>query len=1178
MNSSVAGAAGVKIKRGKKSGRGFVQICGTELHELSKDKKFVKSYSISGLNVTQSDKLTLSVISGSDSADSFSMIFRDVATYALFSAHLQADRDRQISLSASDSPKSPSASGSQSRPSKKSTDEVSRKPSSLFRRSVKFPSRSGGDDSPKSKTTAVTDVENEPLDWDEVLNLILQDNVAGLQEILDEHPELVSAVEKLGWTALHHAAKERSYNVLQFLIQKGGSMSTLNENSTTPFHYLIDGACMAASEIDVLKLVELAMTPGILGIGNEAGDTPLHRVTAACVGSPKGRELLTFLLGKGADVNVSNKKGNTPLLIAVWNKDIDTVKLLLENGADFTQKSAKGDSALSAAKEVGSKDLESLLESLFEERRSRQITNIIKEIIATEEDYVRDLGVALEIFRVPMKSECHLNERGVDALFWNMPDILKVSADLLADLKLIRLDEINKACVGGVFVKHMANIKRAYIDWCSNQAITSRTLKVMRSHPFIDQWLELKRARPETNRQDIGSFIIKPLQRACRYPLLLRELIKFSKETNPDYANLEKALSSIQALVSEANELKRVADIEQEVVDNLVEQGVTLPPEAELVRSGNIAVMGTKVDTYYLFSEAFILASPSTRGKMKPIHVIQFLKKPQIWNIENYEGGDKNLVDAFMIIVPGRNRVPTKKILCYCSSPTEKAEIMNAIRAQGALHERRHLELLRKQVSRTISGVEEPEPLRAIGFHELFAKGHIDPSAAKTPLHEAVDSGDIRQVRNVLKKLGPGDVNKTDDGGRTAFVNAAMRARAPGMFEVLEALLDRHDCNVNLPSKDGMVALDYLMQACAFINFLELEESVLERLIEKGIKVNSPNYTDQNTPLHYAVMSGSEAAATWLLRLGANANLANKVGDSPLHLAVKKRSLPLVKVLLSHGADPNLVRGSTGKSAKAMLDPTEHPEFAKVFEEMDVSRKQHALLENKTTDVTQLLDTLVTLQQLPRYHNQIPTGLPSATLASRLEEEISNYNKLISVAQLMQSVISAGVPRGQKNIETLLTDYMNRLNGLGGAGSPAADAPATAASSSASSSSSSSATAASSSSASASVPEGLASARAAIFEKTNQAQAQEVVQHRQPQKVMYIPSTVAASSAGRPTHITEVLAYEHVKSKPDGLDNSCLEAYLSDEEFEQVFGVSKDNFYRLPIWKRTSMKRQAELF
>ncbi len=57
---------------------------------------------------------------------------------------------------------------------------------------------------------------------------------------------------------------------------------------------------------------------------------------------------------------------------------------------------------------------------------------------------------------------------------------------------------------------------------------------------MISQEAQLK---PEARRLDIESFLIKPLQRLCRYPLLLKELLKQTDETHPDHKHIVAGIS-----------------------------------------------------------------------------------------------------------------------------------------------------------------------------------------------------------------------------------------------------------------------------------------------------------------------------------------------------------------------------------------------------------------------------------------------------------------------------------------------------------------------------------------------------------------------------------------------------------------------------------------------------------
>lgn len=58
--------------------------------------------------------------------------------------------------------------------------------------------------------------------------------------------------------------------------------------------------------------------------------------------------------------------------------------------------------------------------------------------------------------------------------------------------------------------------------------------------------------------------------------------------------------------------------------------------------------------------------------------------------------------------------------------------------------------------------------------------------------------------------------------------------------------------------------------------------------------------------------------------------------------------------------------------------------------------------------------------------------------------------------------------------------------------------------------------------------------------------------------------------------------YDQLKAHSDdpvtGIDFQRREAYLSDEEFEAVLGMSKEAFYKLPKWKQDMTKKKVDLF
>lgn len=60
---------------------------------------------------------------------------------------------------------------------------------------------------------------------------------------------------------------------------------------------------------------------------------------------------------------------------------------------------------------------------------------------------------------------------------------------------------------------------------------------------------------------DMGSLMIKPVQRVMKYPLLLCELLNSTPASHPDHKALENALFAMKNINVNINELKRRKDL-----------------------------------------------------------------------------------------------------------------------------------------------------------------------------------------------------------------------------------------------------------------------------------------------------------------------------------------------------------------------------------------------------------------------------------------------------------------------------------------------------------------------------------------------------------------------------------------------------------------------------------------
>jgi cytohesin len=93
---------------------------------------------------------------------------------------------------------------------------------------------------------------------------------------------------------------------------------------------------------------------------NKTGSTPLH--DAALKGT---REVIELLLAHAAEINARNREdGATPLHFAASFGRLDAVKALVEHGADTGLKTGKDSTALQLAAENGFTDVVAFLKTV----------------------------------------------------------------------------------------------------------------------------------------------------------------------------------------------------------------------------------------------------------------------------------------------------------------------------------------------------------------------------------------------------------------------------------------------------------------------------------------------------------------------------------------------------------------------------------------------------------------------------------------------------------------------------------------------------------------------------------------------------------------------------------------------------------------------------------------------
>lgn len=88
-----------------------------------------------------------------------------------------------------------------------------------------------------------------------------------------------------------------------------------------------------------------------------------------------------------------------------------------------------------------------------------------------------------------------------------------------------------------------------------------------------------------------------------------------------------------------------------------------------------------------------------------------------------------------------------------------------------------------------------------------------------------------------------------------------------------------------------------------------------KELIDEGLHVDAYDFNSGNTALHAAVLLRDKDFVIYLLEKGANANMKNRRGQTPLHLAVENRQNQISEILILQGKADAKLPDNMGKSA-----------------------------------------------------------------------------------------------------------------------------------------------------------------------------------------------------------------------------------------------------------------------
>uniref|UniRef100_A0A672PF86 Phosphatidylinositol-3,4,5-trisphosphate dependent Rac exchange factor 1 n=1 Tax=Sinocyclocheilus grahami TaxID=75366 RepID=A0A672PF86_SINGR len=314
------------------------------------------------------------------------------------------------------------------------------------------------------------------------------------------------------------------------------------------------------------------------------------------------------------------------------------------------------------------------LSSKDSDRQLRLRLCVLNEILNTERDYVRNLAFLQSI------------------LFSNIESILEFHCEFLSTLDACLQPEPQAHhSLGHVFLKFRDRFS-VYGEYCSNHEKALRLLMELNKIPHVRTFLlhlMLLGGKKSTD-VPLEGYLLSPIQRICKYPLLLKELLKRTSKKHSDYPAVEKALQAMKAVCCNINETKRQMEKLEalEILQSHIEgwEGTNLTDICtELLLQGNllkISAGNIQERVFFLFDNLLVYCKRKTKSINGPQYVFRGRINTEVMEVENVEDGTADYHSNNYTVTSGwkiHNTAKNKWFVCMAKNAEDKQKWLDAI-------------------------------------------------------------------------------------------------------------------------------------------------------------------------------------------------------------------------------------------------------------------------------------------------------------------------------------------------------------------------------------------------------------------------------------------------------------------------------------------------------------------
>ncbi|EID85930.1 ankyrin repeat-containing protein [Treponema sp. JC4] len=663
---------------------------------------------------------------------------------------------------------------------------------------------------------------------------------------------------------------------------------------------------------------------------DEEGNTVLHLAAAA-----NEADLTLYLLIKGADPELKNYNGDTPLSLAIKSGAVESAETIVNQNQDcIFARDGNGQMALDLALNTSPAYYGIMINEKTGAAKDSDDNTIVHHFVMSKN--VRGIEVATAL-KLPIDQKNAAGKTPLELAYLNLTDDDSVTC--AADLILGGAETNNEE-----YAYFETAVSDRNLDERFDDGQTPLHIAAIQNHVAIEKYLLVNDA--DNSAQDSSG--ASPLHEAVRYGNLdiIKALLDSGANVNSK-DNLGKTPIMVITPKDRTQEIYTLlisyrADLNEKDMfgDTVLHNAIMVNSDVEVVsiltnngadvnvrnKEGvtplHIAVQKDQVGTAHLLTEnGANIHTMDAKGK-SPLALALEGSQAMLEAVVTQKNAMTQDSDGNTPLhVALLKDAPLSKVQ-YIVSLTDNVNLRNrdgnSALFLAVIKNRQKVGelLLAKNADIFSTNTNNNSPLRLALRYPKIQEWLITSKTIRatdgsgnTVLHYAAEWQFTDSVKSLTSKGA--DISATNSSGENCLFSAA-RTNNPAVVQVVV------DCGADIYDRDNLGSTPVHVAVR-----WDAPDSI-DKLVLLGANVNAQNSSGK-TPLAEAVVSGKYLIVRKLLESGANPNVGDTNGVTPLIDAIRINNKDMVKLLLVHNANPNLqqVNGQNAFHEAAILGDKE---------------------------------------------------------------------------------------------------------------------------------------------------------------------------------------------------------------------------------------------------------------